>query len=556
MGFESDKSVDLNHLELKISSLEQRIFNIESELGISHNTDHAFADSVADEDGLSITKKNNDSGFGLESTVGSFGLALLGNIVFLFGIIFLSQYIHNNGFPIASTLFGYIATAGIFLLARFAQKRVSHLSSMFNIIGQFLLYYITLRLHFFIDNPVITNKALALVLIFIVVLSQLALAFRKKSELYAGIAIVLTLVTGVISDNSFVILILGPFISAISILLFYKFDWKRILSVSLFLVYLVFVAWFLRNPLSAQLIQSGFHQYCFGFLLASAAIFSLICFAPNKGNVTKHFILTSVLINGINFSLVLALFVSNYLINSYTGLFIFISVYCLTYSILLKSRSVWKFTPAFYALYGFVAMSVSVYGYYKLPYTFLLLSLQSLLVLAYAVWFRSKIIVNMNTVLFVMLLLTYLFSSGLENSINFSFSFAAIISIIVIDWKKQALKIDSAWLPNIYLVIFFVLALFSLYKSLPPQYITLSWTIAAIIYFIYSIITHKVKFRWMAIFTMISAAFYLFLVDLSRISLAYRIIAFLFLAMISIGISLFYSKSKKPNDNTLDENLN
>jgi hypothetical protein len=162
----------------------------------------------------------------------------------------------------------------------------------------------------------------------------------------------------------------------------------------------------------------------------------------------------------------------------------------------------------------------------------------------------------MNTVLFVMLLLTYLFSSGLENSINFSFSFAAIISIIVIDWKKQALKIDSAWLPNIYLVIFFVLALFSLYKSLPPQYITLSWTIAAIIYFIYSIITHKVKFRWMAIFTMISAAFYLFLVDLSRISLAYRIIAFLFLAMISIGISLFYSKSKKPNDNTLDENLN
>ncbi len=49
----------------------------------------------------------------------------------------------------------------------------------------------------------------------------------------------------------------------------------------------------------------------------------------------------------------------------------------------------------------------------------------------------------------------------------------------------------------------------------------------------------------MALGTMIAAAFYLFLVDLARIELVFRVIALLFLAMISIGLSFYYSKKLK-----------
>jgi uncharacterized membrane protein len=52
----------------------------------------------------------------------------------------------------------------------------------------------------------------------------------------------------------------------------------------------------------------------------------------------------------------------------------------------------------------------------------------------------------------------------------------------------------------------------------------------------------------MAIFTMIATALYLFLVDFSRISLIYRVVAFLFLAIISITISLYYVRPKKGNE--------
>ena len=52
----------------------------------------------------------------------------------------------------------------------------------------------------------------------------------------------------------------------------------------------------------------------------------------------------------------------------------------------------------------------------------------------------------------------------------------------------------------------------------------------------------------MALGTMISAAIYLFAVDLAKIEAVYRVLAFLFLAVISIGISIYYTnRIKKSN---------
>jgi len=82
---------------------------------------------------------------------------------------------------------------------------------------------------------------------------------------------------------------------------------------------------------------------------------------------------------------------------------------------------------------------------------------------------------------------------------------------------------------------------------LPSNYITLSWAIAAIVYFIASLLLKNNKYRLMSIFTMLAATFYLFIVDLAVIDMVYRILAFMFVAIISIAISVFYSKRKKKN---------
>ena len=103
-------------------------------------------------------------------------------------------------------------------------------------------------------------------------------------------------------------------------------------------------------------------------------------------------------------------------------------------------------------------------------------------------------------------------------------------------------------LRNLYLFETFFMVLYSLHQVVPDQYVTLSWTIAAALYLVMSIVLHNIKYRWMAIFTFIATAIYLFVFDLANLQVGYRVIAFLFLAVISLTASVYYTKRlrKKP----------
>jgi uncharacterized membrane protein len=83
------------------------------------------------------------------------------------------------------------------------------------------------------------------------------------------------------------------------------------------------------------------------------------------------------------------------------------------------------------------------------------------------------------------------------------------------------------------------------YNAVPSTYVTLAWTITAVLFFAFSFVIRNVKYRIMAIATVIASAFHLFLVDLSRVELAFRVLAFLFLAIISIGVSIYYSRQHR-----------
>jgi hypothetical protein len=128
---------------------------------------------------------------------------------------------------------------------------------------------------------------------------------------------------------------------------------------------------------------------------------------------------------------------------------------------------------------------------------------------------------------------------------NISFSFVALATARILNWKKERLTIRTENLRNLYLLTAFPMVLYTLYHLVPNQYITLSWALAAVVYFLFSFILKNVKYRYMALGTMIAASLFLFLVDLARIELVYRVIALLSLAIISIGISFYYNKRLK-----------
>jgi len=285
------------------------------------------------------------------------------------------------------------------------------------------------------------------------------------------------------------------------------------------------------------------------YLLVLGACYSAVLLMRKEDKSVDDFLISVTFVNGIIFTVMLVFIAVGFYSKSYVALFTIITFFCLAYSVVLHSRSEWNFGAAYYALYGFMAMSIALFGVFGFPLVFLLLSVQSLLVVSMALWFRNKLIVVMNSLLFLTIMLIYLISSKSVDSVNFSFALISLVSARIINWKKSRLHIETDLIRNLYLIEGFFMVLIALYNAVPGQFITLSWTIAALMYFILSFILNNVKYRYLALGTMICAALYLFLFDLARIEIIYRVLALLFLSAISIGISIYYSNRVKKSDN-------
>jgi len=119
----------------------------------------------------------------------------------------------------------------------------------------------------------------------------------------------------------------------------------------------------------------------------------------------------------------------------------------------------------------------------------------------------------------------------------------------VINWQKARLNIQTELIRNTYLLTLFITTLNALYQAVPGPYVTLSWTLAGVVFFTLSLLLRSMKYRWMALAGFIATAIYLFAVDLAKVEIIYRIVAFLFLAIISIGFSIYYVKKLKKRQN-------
>jgi hypothetical protein len=164
-----------------------------------------------------------------------------------------------------------------------------------------------------------------------------------------------------------------------------------------------------------------------------------------------------------------------------------------------------------------------------------------------ALWFRSKILVVVNTFLYLIIFLVYIFSSPPIDSINFVFALVALLTARILNWKKERLVLKTEVYRNMYLILAFFAVLYGLNHALPTQYVTISWTSVAIVYLVLSILLKNIKYRWMAILTFLVTGGHLLVVDMANMDMGYRVVAFLIFAVISIGVTLYYTKKIKKN---------
>ena len=539
MQIDKSDSKGLEAIREELEQLKIRVTHLESSLDVRKET--KVQKITEDEDfELSFKVKTDDS---IEFRIGEFGMAWFGNIVLLFGIAFLIQYLQHLNHQLIAAFSGLISILGIYIACYFTQNSYAYLSKLFGYNGHILLFYWSLRLHFFQAEPLIKNETFGLSILLVSLSVLFYLSFSRKSQLMAGMVLLMVLISGAISNSvdfgSAMILA----VSILSIGLYYRFGWLQLVFAYIFLSYFSYLNILLNNPLSGN--SPGFIQFQ-GLLnlyfIGSGFTFSMLALIPKKEEISNDFLTASVVWNGLGFSSVLAIITVTYLSKNYVPAFASISVFCLAFSVILQSRSSLKISASIYALYGFLAMSVVFFGILHFPRAFMLFSIQSLLVVSMALWFRSRFIVVMNTFLFVVLLIFYLSNKISYNSINFSFMLAAFITARIINWKKERLNIKTELIRNTYLVAGFIMTLVAFYHAFPARYITVSWILAALLFFLLSRLLRNVKYRWLAIAALITSGIKLIFIDLSDLDIGFRVLIFLLLAIISITVSILYTK--------------
>ena len=537
---------DFDQLNNRISDMEKRLVQLEEKAAHPGGKRLITYSATTVSGTASISERPTGQNESFESRIGEYGMAWLGNIVLLFGILFLTQLLQKSDRELFSLLFGFVSVAGIYLAGYYTKRSFPYMSQLFNYNGHILLYIISMQMHFFSGNQIIENAFIGHGIVLLIIMALIYLGFRNKSQILVVIVWIMAVVTAIASNSTHLMLSLMVGITGTSLFFAARNSWWVGLIISIVLVYFTFLVWIMGNPFvsgSFEIIPD--HQFGFIYLFTCALSYSFLAMLLKSARVPEHFMKAGIIMNGLGFSFILTLTVLAFFTENYFTYFGLIAAFSMGYSIWLQSRGVWKSIAAMYAIYSFVALSISIAGIYKFPLAFFLLSIQSLLVVSMALWFRSRFILIMNTLLFIGLLITYLATTDSLISIDFSFAIASLITARILNWKKKRLEIRTELIRNIYLFIGAAMILYSLKHAVPAQFVTLFWALTAMLFFLLSVLIKNIKYRWLAIITMIVTVLYLFIVDLKNISLGYRIIALLFISVISLGISIFYTRRLK-----------
>lgn len=481
---------------------------------------------------------------GLELRLGEFGLAWIGSVILLLGVAFLLTYTSGLGHQTLAGFLGYLATCGLYFLARTWKEEAPYLSQTMLSGSLVLLYYSTMRLHYFSGEPLIGSATIVLPALFLVVAFQLFLALKLDSQSIAVLFTLMAIITGFLSDTPQIGLPVLAVLSALAVLIALRRGWWSFLNLALAAVYCGFLLWLLGNPLAGHPLGAIDRSlYNPVYLFVSAAVF--LCPVVLRDLSTEPRLLLTVFLNSAGFSLLLSLVAFVHYQNQVFQLFSAGAVLFLLASIVQWVKTHRQLVPAIYACFGFLALSVAAYGYSQAPAFFLWLSLESLLVISVALWFRSKLLVVANSVIFLAVLASYVSGFPSSDWVNFSFALVGHLSARIMNWKKQRLTLQTELLRNVYLSIGFVFVLYGLYHALPGHYVTVSWIAAAGCYFLISVFLKNVKYRWLAVASVMVTIVYLFLVDLVRLDAQYRVPAFLFVGIMSLVLSLYYTKFRR-----------
>ncbi|MBA4407597.1 hypothetical protein C0389_10005 [bacterium] len=531
----------LNQIVSYLKNIEIRVSKLEAHLNID-------SDSSEDELSLPSIIPNNlsERADSLENQIGQFWFAKIGIVILSIGIVFLLTFPYQNLPPIFPSLIGFVLVAVLFWLSNYLRTSFQYLSQYVFGGGLLLLYFTTLRLHYFGVVPAVENNLIEIIFLAIVTIVHLYISYRKKSIYLSSIGITLGCITTLISNDSYSVFAFSVLLSLSIVYLRLKHEWNGFYIYGIALIYITTLLWFINNPLlgnNVELRNSSPLAVLSILLLAIIFAFGNF-FKDEKESENNNLIVSTILNCFLSYTLFLIFTVTKHK-DSLALFHISSSIIYLIIATLYWTKSESKFSTFFYSIAGYTALSVAIVAQFPKPDFFVWLCWQSLLVVSTALWFRSKIIIVANFVMYLLIFISYLFMAGTIGTVTLSFGVVALITARILNWQKDRLDLKTEIMRLSYLAAAFFIFPYALYHIVPKDYVALSWTIVAIIYYVLSVVLKKnKKYRWMALLTFVLTVLYILFVGTSNLNPIYRIVSFIVLGLVLLAVSIFYGRVK------------
>jgi len=543
MDSSSEQEVN-NQLVTYLKNLEARISRIEEKLNLEN-----FSSEDNFELPSFIPQNISERADSLETQIGQFWFAKAGIVILAIGIIFLMTFPYQNLPSFFPSLVGFILSGILFLLSNYWKKSLQFISQYIFGGGLLLLYFSILRLRFFSVNPAVGSNLIELLLLISISVIHLSVSYKRKSTYLMAFGITLLSISILIGNNAWLIFLTLILISGLSVYLKQKLNWNSFYTYAILLVYFIHFIWFIGNPVAGNkiVLQSSplFNVY---FLLIYALIFAYGNLSGEQGARESVITILSTIINSflcflLLLIITLAKFSHTAAISGLISSLVFLFLSAIYYE---KRKS--KYSTFFYAILGYTALSVAIVNSFPKPDFFVWLSWQSIIVVATALWFRSKIIIVANFIMYLIIFFSYLVLEEKIGVTALSFGIVALISARILNWQKHRLDLKTDAMRLSYLGSMFFIFPYALYHIVPKDYVALSWTIVAIGYYVMSIILKNKKYRWLALLTFLLTVVYILFVGTTDLDPSYKIISFMFLGIVLLVISILYAKRKKGSE--------
>ena len=401
-----------------------------------------------------------------------------------------------------------------------------------------------MRLFFFGAEHVLDiDAAIGRILLIGVVVANLTVARRQNSVWLLGLALLTGLVAAVaIGTPSFVFLGVTLML-ALAMHAIVAQAWPGLLLFVIPAGYLAHLLWLLNRPWAGRpleiLAQPEIGPF---FVLGYVIVNAMTSYLRHDRSEEDPATVIAVLLNcGLGYGLFLlatiavrpALFGPAHL----TAAAVFLAL-----AVAFWRNEASRIATFFYAMTGYLALSVAFVKWVPIPNLFIWLSGESLLVVATALWFRSRLIVVGNFFIYVAIVVAYLTVARQESGISIGFGVVALLTARILRWQQQRLELKTEMMRNAYLGSAFLIFPYSLYHLVPRTFVTVSWVGIALTYYLMNLIVHSPKYRWMGHLTLLFTALYVVVIGLFQLGPTYRILSFLVLGTALLVVSLIFTQ--------------